>query len=71
MALSDTWHRALVYFGLAEEEAPRYEAVPDREPAREVELEGGDRELLKVLGLQRRRRDEFDDVFADVSASES
>ena len=28
MAISDTWHRALVYFGLAEEEDPRYEAYP-------------------------------------------
>ena len=29
MALRDTWHRALVYFGLAEEEDPRYEPLPD------------------------------------------
>ena len=37
MALSDTWHRALVYFGLAEEEDPRYEAVPDRDRERDRE----------------------------------
>ena len=37
MALRDTWHRTLVYFGLAEEEDPRYEQV--REPEPEIELE--------------------------------
>ncbi len=37
MAISDTWHRALVYFGLAEEEDPRYETVPDRDRERERE----------------------------------
>jgi cell division inhibitor SepF len=37
MAISDTWHRALVYFGLAEEEDPRYEAVPDRDRERDRE----------------------------------
>ena len=63
MALRDTWHRALVYFGLAEEEDPRYEAVPDAEP--EAELEDRYRERPNVRRLQRRRRDDFDDIFAD------
>jgi cell division inhibitor SepF len=83
MAISDTWHRALVYFGLAEEEDPRYEAVPDRERERErprererervvdrepeAELEDRYRERPNVRRLQRRRRDEFDDIFADES----
>jgi len=79
MAISDTWHKALVYFGLAEEEDPRYEAVPDRERERapererervpdrepEAELEDRYRERPNVRRLQRRRRDEFDDIFAD------
>jgi cell division inhibitor SepF len=65
MALSDTWHRALVYFGLAEEEDPRYEPVPDAEPQPEEELEGRYRDRPNVRRLQRRRRDEFDDIFAD------
>src|SRR5918996_1571803 len=59
MALRDSWHRALVYFGLAEEEDPRYEAVPD------AELEDRYRERPNVRRLQRRRRDDFDDIFAD------
>ncbi len=41
MAISDTWHRALVYFGLAEEEDPRYEAVPDRDRERDRDLLSG------------------------------
>lgn len=86
MAISDTWHRALVYFGLAEEEDPRYEAVPDRGRERdrersrervpdrmepEAELEDQYRERPNVRRLQRRRRDEFDDIFADDSPRES
>ncbi len=67
MALSDTWHRALVYFGLAEENEPRYEAVPDREPEPEAELEDRYRDRPNVRRLQRKRRDEFDDIFADDS----
>ena len=63
MALRDTWHRTLVYFGLAEEEDPRYEAIPDHEP--EAELEDRYRERPNVRRLQRRRRDEIDDIFAD------
>src|SRR3990170_4374055 len=66
MAISDTWHRALVYFGLAEEGERRYEAVPDDEPEPEAELEDRYRERPNVRRLQgRRRRDEFDDIFPD------
>ena len=67
MAFSDTWHRALVYFGLAEEDEPRYETVPDREAEPEAELEDRYRERPNVRRLQRKRRDEFDDIFADDS----
>jgi cell division inhibitor SepF len=81
MAISDTWHKALVYFGLAEEEDPRYEAVPDRDRDRErerqydrepeAELEDRYRERPNVRRLQRKRRDEFDDIFADESPREA
>jgi cell division inhibitor SepF len=63
MAFKDSWHRALVYFGLAEEEDPRYEAVDEPEP--EQDLEDRYRERPNVRRLQRRRRDDFDDIFAD------
>ena len=62
MALRDTWHRALVYFGLAEEE-DRYEPVPDEEP--EAEMEDRYRERPNVRRLQRQRGDDIDDIFAD------
>jgi len=65
MAISDTWHRALVYFGLAEETERRYEAVPDDDAEPEAELEDRYRDRPNVRRLQRRRRDEFDDIFAD------
>ncbi len=70
MALSDTWHRALVYFGLAEQDEPRYETVPDRDAEPEADLEDRYRERPNVRRLQRRRRDEFDDIFADDSPRE-
>jgi cell division inhibitor SepF len=68
MALRDTWHKTLVYFGLAEEEDPRYE--PAREPEPEAELEDRYRDRPNVRRLQRRRRDEIDDIFAEESRSE-
>ncbi|HEY3828968.1 MAG TPA: cell division protein SepF [Solirubrobacteraceae bacterium] len=68
MAFRDSWHRALVYFGLAEEYHEDYE---DDSPP-EAEIEDRYRERPNVRRL-RRRRDEFDEIFADddreVSAS--
>jgi cell division inhibitor SepF len=73
MAFRDTWHRTLVYFGLADD----HDAYPEeeeefesrREP--EEELESRYRERPNVRRLQsRRRRDEIDDIFADDPASE-
>jgi cell division inhibitor SepF len=65
MALRDTWHRALVYFGLAEDEDAYYE--DEVEP--EVELEDRYRERPNVRRLSsRRRRDEIDDIFSDEEA---
>ena len=63
MALRDTWHRTLVYFGLAEEDDGYREEF---EPQPEAELEDRYRERPNVRRLQqRRRRDEIDDIFAD------
>jgi cell division inhibitor SepF len=74
MALRDTWHRALVYFGLAEDHdyGPEYEE--DFEPDTGAEEYEGrrdrerDRESSSVRRLptsRRGRRDEIDDIFAD------
>ena len=71
MALRDTWHRTLVYFGLAEDrDAYEEEEVDAREP--EAVLEDRYRERPNVRRLStRRRRDEIDDIFADDSPSET
>lgn len=73
MALSDMWHKTLVYFGLAgddeedfypEEEETR--RAPARQPrAAEEEMEQSYRERPNVRRIGSRRRDEFDDIFSD------
>ena len=70
MPLRDSWHRTLVYFGLAEEadEYDDYEPEAVREQP-EAALADRYRERQNVRRLQgRRRRDEFDDIFADDAA---
>jgi cell division inhibitor SepF len=65
MAFRDTWHRALVYFGLAEdhayeEDVEPYTAAPEADPQDTY------RERPNVRRLSaRRRRDEIEDIFAD------
>ena len=67
MAFRDTWHRTLVYFGLAEDEAYEEEVEPYQEP--EDEMQDTYRERPNVRRLSsRRRRDEIDDIFADDPA---
>jgi cell division inhibitor SepF len=62
MAFRDSWHRALVYFGLAEEYHDDYE---DEVPY-EQETADRYRERPNVRRLSaRRRRDDFDDIFPE------
>ena len=70
MAFRDTWHRTLVYFGLAEDDAYEEDLEPYQEP--EVEQQDSYRERPNVRRLQssRRRRDEIDDIFADDAGTE-
>ncbi len=58
MALRDSWHSALVYFGLAEE----YHDELDE--GHEADLEDRYRERPNVRRL-RRRQDEYDDIFPE------
>ena len=69
MAFRDTWHRTLVYFGLAEDDAYDEEVEPYGEP--EVEMQDTYRERPNVRRLgARRRRDDFDDIFPDAPPAE-
>jgi cell division inhibitor SepF len=67
MALRDTWHKTLVYFGLAEEDD--YPTEERQLPEPEEEIRDRYRETPNVRRLERRsrRRDDFDDIFADDS----
>jgi cell division inhibitor SepF len=71
MPIRDTWHRTLVYFGLAEDEGyedDEYDAPLDPEPV--VEDSYRERPNVRRLSTSRRRRDEFDDIFADDAPAE-
>jgi cell division inhibitor SepF len=71
MPIRDTWHRTLVYFGLAEDEGYEdddYDAPLDPEPV--VEDSYRDRPNVRRLSSSRRRRDDFDDIFADDAPAE-
>ena len=61
MPIRDTWHRTLVYFGLAEDEGYEdddYDAPLDSEPV--VEDSYRDRPNVRRLNSSRRKRDDFD-----------
>ncbi len=66
MSFRDSWHSALVYFGLAEEYHDDYD---DEVPEPESQIEDRYRDRPNVRRL-RRRRDEYDDIFADEDEPE-
>jgi cell division inhibitor SepF len=66
MTVRDSWHRTLVYFGLAEDreyfdEAPEPQRL---EPEAEIEERYRDRPNVRRLSA-RRRAGEFDDIWAE------
>src|SRR5215475_14155429 len=77
MAFRDTWHRALVYFGLAEDQdyGPEYEDEYEEEAGSEEAFESrrerdrdrdrGEGSVRRLPTSRRARRDEIDDIFAD------
>jgi cell division inhibitor SepF len=66
MALRDTWQRALIYFGLAEDDRYTDEEEPfDEAGESEAELEERYRDRSQVRRVTSRRRDEIDEIFAD------
>ncbi len=69
MGFSDTWHRTLVYFGLAQDAAYADDLDESEVGARRVqEAEPEDRTVRRLS--TRRRRDEIDDIFGDDSPSD-
>jgi len=70
MAFRESWHRALVYFGLAEEHHDDF--YDDDEPEVELASRYSDRPNVRPLARTRRRGgggggggSDFDDIFAD------
>lgn len=71
MAFRDTWHRTLVYFGLAEDEAyDDEEPEPYHEPEADLQESYRERPNVRKLSSSRRRRDDIDDIFADDAGTE-
>jgi cell division inhibitor SepF len=64
MAFRDSWHRTLVYFGLAEERDPYAEEDENYEPEAELEDRYRERPNVRRLG-SRRRRDDFAHIFPE------
>jgi cell division inhibitor SepF len=64
MAVKDTWHRTLVYFGLAEDNHEYYDEEDDFEPEAELQDSYADRPNVRRIN-SRRKRDDFDDIFAE------
>ncbi|HEV7918574.1 MAG TPA: cell division protein SepF [Solirubrobacterales bacterium] len=64
MAVKDTWHRTLVYFGLAEDDHEYYDDEVDFEPEAELEDRYAERPNVRRIN-SRRKRDDFDDIFAE------
>lgn len=67
MALSDMWHKTLVYFGMADDDEDVFPDEPRaaQQPRAQEELEQSYRERPNVRRLGPRRRDEFDEIFSD------
>jgi cell division inhibitor SepF len=71
MPIRDTWHRSLVYFGLAEDEHYDDELDEPLDPEPVVEDNYRERPNVRRLNTSRRRRDDdFDDIFSDDAPAE-
>jgi cell division inhibitor SepF len=67
MAFRDSWHSALVYFGLAEQRDHDDAYEDEYEPEQQLEERYRERPNVRRLS-SRRRGNDFDDIFADDDA---
>jgi cell division inhibitor SepF len=65
MAFRDTWHRALVYFGLAEDPGYGDGEMYEPETGQDLYEAPAPRGATVSPLRERRRRDEIDDIFAE------
>lgn len=67
MAVSDLWHKTLVYFGMADDDEDDFPEQETRaaQPRPQEELEQSYRERPNVRRLGPRRRDEFEEIFGE------
>jgi cell division inhibitor SepF len=72
MAIRDTWHRALVYFGLADDPDYIEDAYePETGQSDIYESSAPRTATVSRIGERRARRDEIDDIFADDDVGRS
>ena len=69
MAFRDTWHRALVYFGLAEDPEYAEDAYEPETGGHDVYQPPARAATVSRIGDRRRARNEIDDIFADDDVS--
>jgi cell division inhibitor SepF len=69
MGLGESWHKVMVYFGIAEED--EYDDEETLAPHEELERSYQDRPNVRKLNRGSRGRSDYDDIFADDQARPS
>ena len=68
MGLGESWHKVMIYFGIAEEE--NYDDEEETlAPHQELERSYQDRPNVRKLNRSGRGRSDYDDIFSEESAS--
>jgi cell division inhibitor SepF len=66
MGLGDSWHKVMVYFGIAEDDEYEEDEIT-MAPQQELERSYQDRPNVRKLQKPGRGRSEYDDIFAESS----
>jgi len=65
MGVGDSWHKMMVYFGVAEDDEYDYDDDGSDTMAPQDELERSYQERANVRRISHGRRSEYDDIFSD------